>query len=220
LLVFIECVINLHMKPKTVVITLLVPFVAVALLGIFNAMMGKKVEPEVVPIAAGNDSPAVPNTNRPSDTPKTEPLPAGTNSLLATTRQEDLLAQREKELDAISQALIEGSDDPQSMITIASRLDYPDAEVRAAAREAAKHLGDTNMIPRLSALIQEIQDPREKVALMDIVAFLEAPIMLADPVPASLGPIPTNSLPPLRTTKKGVSRPRAQSQPQANVITQ
>ena len=52
---------------------------------------------------------------------------------------------------------------------------HPDPEVRKAALDALMQLGDTNAIPGLEDIVKEIQDPREKVAMMDAIQFLKLP---------------------------------------------
>jgi hypothetical protein len=103
-----------------------------------------------------------------------EVKPAETN-IIATTTDEDRAAQKEKDLDALSDALVTGINDPGAVYAIASRLENVDQEVRTAAREAAVHLGDTNIIPYLNTAVEHLKDAREKVAILDAIAYLQMP---------------------------------------------
>jgi hypothetical protein len=98
-------------------------------------------------------------------------IPAVTN-IVATISDEDRAAQKAKDLEAISDALIAGADDPRSALEIANRFENADAEVRAAALQASMHLGDTNILRYLTNALGNIQDLREKVAIMDAIAYL------------------------------------------------
>jgi len=104
-----------------------------------------------------------------------EVKPAETN-IIATTTDEDRAAQKEKDLDAIRDALVSVNDDSSGAIqAIGSRLENAEEEVRTAAREAAVHFGDTNIIPYLASALEHIKDPREKVAIMDAITYLQLP---------------------------------------------
>jgi HEAT repeat protein len=52
-----------------------------------------------------------------------------------------------------------------------------DAEpaVRSAALQAVLSLNETNAIPRLEEAEQNVENPREKVAIMDAIAYLKLP---------------------------------------------
>jgi hypothetical protein len=92
------------------------------------------------------------------------------------TAEEQAALMKQKDLDAVNDALASNDGDPRAMLEIANRLENPDAEVRTAAREAAVHLGDTNIIPYLTKALNNLQNPREKVAIMDAMEYLQIPV--------------------------------------------
>jgi len=119
---------------------------------------------------------------------------------------------KEKDVEAVNEALANGHDDPLAMLEIAKRLENPDAEVRTAAREAAVHLGDTNILPYLNAALDNLQDPREKVAIMDAIAYLQIPLAPQEPVDPALAAMLTNPMP-----ARGFAPPtNRRAQPKAN----
>jgi HEAT repeat protein len=100
---------------------------------------------------------------------------------VATTPDQDREVQKENDLEALRQALLKGSEDPTALPAVVGRLANPNAEVRAEAVDAAIHLGDTNAIPALNNAVQHVEDPHEKVALLQAVAYLSLPSREATP---------------------------------------
>jgi hypothetical protein len=117
-----------------------------------------------------------------ADATNAEPVTAATNhveppmtNIVATTPAEDSQARIEKEQEALNEALLAGPEDPNSLTTVAGRLVSPDAEVRRAAVTTAVHLGDTNIIPYLTAALATTEDPHEKAAILDALEYLKLP---------------------------------------------
>jgi hypothetical protein len=71
------------------------------------------------------------------------------------------------------QALPPASSD--SVDGILADLEKPGAELRQAALQRAKELGDRAMIPRLREIAERTDDPREKAAILDAIDFLNLP---------------------------------------------
>ena len=94
-------------------------------------------------------------------------------NLVATTPAEDREARVEKDLDALRDALAGTPGNPESLVTIADRLLSPDAQVRKSAVVTASHLGDTNILPYLTGVLPNIEDPREKADIMDAIDYLK-----------------------------------------------
>lgn len=65
--------------------------------------------------------------------------------------------------------------DADSLKTILAELTNPNAEIRAAAREAAVQFGDRSAAPVLRAAAATTEDLDEKKALLDAADFLELP---------------------------------------------
>lgn len=160
------------MRPKIVVITLLLGVGVLVLIGVLPGILAKRESEK--PLAGSGGAP-VELTHMPSPKMAQAEVKPAEISIIATTSDEDRAAQKEKDLEAISDVLISGDDDPQAIFAIASRLENTDVEVRTAAREAAVHFGDTNVIPHLASALDHIKDPREKVAIMDAIAYLQLP---------------------------------------------
>jgi len=164
------------MRPKIVLFLLLIAASTLTLVGLLS---GRLHQPRPESPLTTETSNSVAGTNPQPRTPleaKLQPpadQPGGTN-VIATTQAEDVAAQKEKDLDAIRDALVTGNDDPAATLqAIASRLENNDEEVRAAARVAATQVGDTNMIPYLTSASDHLKDPREKAAIFEAIAYLQ-----------------------------------------------
>lgn len=189
------------MRPKIVFFTLLLGVGALVLIGVLHGMLGKPESEN--PLAGSGGAPAE-LTNTPSlELAQPEVKPAAT-SIIATTSAEDRATQKEKDLEAISDVLISGDSDPRAVFAISSRLENADEEVRTAAREAAVHLGDTNVIPYLASALEHLNDSREKVAIMDAIAYLQLPSESDKPMPDGAEALPVD----LNAPGVKVARPR------------
>ena len=159
------------MRPKIVLVILIAGLGMLALLGFLHGKMTKQTSQDLPepPIETGinisNSSKVV--WNKPEIT-------MAVNNVIATTTAEDRAAQKEKDLAALNDLLV-STETTNAIMVIVSRLENEDAEVRTAAREVALHLGDTNVIPYLTAALDHINDPREKVAIMDAITYLQLP---------------------------------------------
>ena len=166
-----------------------------ALLGVLHGLFSKSRGPGETSAPTNANPPIVaePQTN------------LGTN-IIASTPEEDRAAQKQKDLDSISEALIAGDGDPRSLIAVENGLENQDPEVRGAAREAAMHLGDTNIIPYLNGALQNAQDPREKVAIMDALTYLETPSRADTIDPSEMEALLTNRPPRDNVTRTNAIR--------------
>jgi hypothetical protein len=145
-----------------------------------------------------------------------QPAAGGTQAIahasgnVAMTSDEQAAAVKEKDLDAINNALVGQDGGVNAMLEIASRLESRNAEVRTAAREAAVHLGETNIIPYLNTAMQNIQDPREKVAIMDAIDYLRLSGAEAGPDAVVAAPGGSKPVPPVverrQPKQKGASK--------------
>lgn len=166
------------MRPKIVVFTLLLGAGALILIGLLSGRLNQPAPENPLTAAASN---SVAGTNPPPITQPEVTLPPPAvqtkeTNVIATTPAEDLVARKEKDLDAIRDAVVSGSDDPGATLqAIASRLENENDEVRAAAREAAVQVDDTNMIPYLTSASDHLKDPHEKVALLEAIVYLQLP---------------------------------------------
>ena len=99
---------------------------------------GSKPRDVVQPVDSKDHASDAANPNVAGETNKEKPR---LKSVIAMTPDEEKAIKKQKDLDAINDALVAGERDPNSMMAIANQLDNPDKEVRTAAREAAVHLG-------------------------------------------------------------------------------
>ena len=157
------------MRPKVALLVLVTGLGLLALFVVFRGLSSKNVPGPESGAGEGAGQEAA-NLNPSNAAPSKSNASKG--SVVATTPAEDMAAQKQQDLEAIQNAFITGSSDPKTIATIGDRLFSPDAEVRAAARTAATHLDDTNMLPYLNTALEQTQDPREKVALLDAVEYL------------------------------------------------
>lgn len=152
------------MRPKTVVIIFLVAIAGVAAI-LFLKGLGSSdqegvvapIETTEVPVAASNSAPVA------VEPPKVE----------AITHEDERTAKIEKEVDQVNDAVARGSGDPISLVKITDRLTHPEKEVREAAIRAARLLGDRAAIKNLKLAKDQLEDPREKSAIMDVIEYLE-----------------------------------------------
>lgn len=181
------------MRPKIVIITLLFGAGLLAVLGVMHGIMTRQ-DGSTPPAGAGG-SPAEATRRNPPAEAKNQNV--GPKSPIAVTPDEEKAAKKQKDLDAIADALVAGERDPNSMLAIANQLDNPDKEVRTSAREAAVHLGNTNIIPYLNAGLGYCEDPREKVAILDAIAYLQLPTEAAGDMAGGTNgsPIDLDSIP-------------------------
>ena len=177
------------MKPKLVIFTLLFGVAALVLAGLLYSDISKEN------VIAKPENQVVTNNSTTQVTNKMLPNPQESGNV-AMTVEEQASAMKEKDLDALNEALVHRDDDPRMMLEIANRLENADADVRAAAREAAIHFGDTNIIPFLKSAQEDLQDPREKVAIMDAIAYLQInPAPDSDQMDPAMESMLTNSMP-------------------------
>ena len=129
---------------------------------------GSRVEPLVRGVPDGQAKPSA------TSNLIVQPGPVLT-SIVATTPEEDHRAAIEKDMDKLNEALIDGGSDPKLVEAVRERLLHPDADVRKAAVETIMHLNDRAAIPNLNQALAQVEDPREKVAIMDAIEYLQTP---------------------------------------------
>jgi hypothetical protein len=151
------------MRPKIVIVTLAIALGLVGLLVILKGMLGGD---------AGNlSATAAGDTKNIATAPATE-APPDTNSPVLS--DEARAAQIQKDVDQINE-LLAGGINPSTTSMLLAKLSHPEAEVRKAAIDALVQLNDTNAIPSMEQAAGTVQDPHEKVALLDAVAYLKLP---------------------------------------------
>ena len=160
-----------------------------------------QVEPLVVSHVA--DSQAKPPAT--NDGPMVQPSLVLTN-IVATTPEEDRRAAIEKDMNLLNEALLDGGSDPKLVGAVREELFHSDAEVRKTAVETIMHLSDREAIPKLNEALAKTEDPREKVAIMDAIEYLQTPD--GDPQFTTAPPM-TEPAPTGPTTRSKVQQPKA-----------
>ena len=174
------------MRPKIVILILVVAVGLVALAAVFKGIINRPKTPEP------GDAATVPvTTNSPVGT-ALSPTPGSSPESKGESPSGDEV---ERELQEITDLSLAGSGNPHTAGLLAGKLTHREKEVRAAALDALIHLNDTNIIPTLEQTVGLIEDPREKVALLDAIAYLKLPED-AEPPPVVSKDAPEESIPP------------------------
>jgi hypothetical protein len=197
------------MRPKIVLLTLLAAFLVLGAVALLKGLAGKSATDAAVPEPAAQTAvgPASAATNEPS-TPVADAVPP------AVVSDEMRAAVVDKEIDDIQSlpAQADGSNNPVIIATLVQKLSRPEAALHHAALEALKQLDDTNAIPPMQQAAAAMTDPREKVAVLDAIDYLNLPGM-------------TQNVPPDLTTnpnfvKPVIRRPRAMNNGQLPTLSQ
>lgn len=166
------------MRPKVVILILGIAAGLVAALVLLQGVMGGRSS-NIPPVAAVGE----PTNHEPPAVTTVQVNPDSSNTP-AMTSDEARAAQVQSDLDEIREALANGTEDPSATEDILmGKVTNPEKEVRKAALEALMQLNDTNAIPRLHQAVQRLEDPRDKVAVLDAIAYLQLPdtTMVAPP---------------------------------------
>jgi hypothetical protein len=156
------------MRPKVVVMVMIVAVGLLAGIAVLMKVLG----------GSGADGSAA--QELPSEEPSNKPPvvvqvnPAASNAA-ALGADEARAARIAKDLDDIRENLANGAGNPLSLVALLDKVTNPEQEVRKAAIEAVVQLNDTNAIPGLNTAIQQLEDPRDKAAIMDAVSYLQLP---------------------------------------------
>lgn len=169
------------MRPRIVVLTLVVAFGVLGLIAVFKGVAEKH---------------AVDSTSGATGTAGGQEPPAATNLPVATVNsgsgtppaasEQVRQALVEKDLEQVRTLLGEadGTNNPVIIRALLEKMNSPEAEVRAGVLEAFRELNDTNAVPGLLKAVDSIKDPREKVAVLDAIDYIKAPDILAGVNPA------------------------------------
>ncbi len=107
----------------------------------------------------------------------------GTNPVAVSPELQAAITAKQMEQIQELQGEIDGTNNPTIIQALLDKMVEPEAEVRKAALEAVKEINDTNAIPGLEKAAEAIQDPRGKVAVMDVVEYLKLPSAMPDVQP-------------------------------------
>jgi len=178
----------------------------VAVAAVFKAVMDRRAAQAVPPAPVPVEPVDVAVTN----------VPVDLNSSNTAAILEQLRAtERLRELDEVRELQAAGGATPNTTELLLTKLTHKEAEVREAALVALVHLGDTNVLPGLEQALGTVENPREKVAIMDAIEYLKLPTMNSD-LPPVAAPDAGNIDPAIRrkapkatsTTPSGGQAPR------------
>jgi hypothetical protein len=160
------------MRAKTVIIVFLAVIGIVAAAVVFKAMTTGGEEPA---LTEGDPAIAAPSDPTGPATTATNVAPPPITSLVARTPEQERALRIEKDLDEINDALLGGSSDPEALPKALTRVTNAEPEVRKAAIEAVRHIGDRAAIPRLKEALEHAEEVEDKVAILETIKFLELP---------------------------------------------
>lgn len=170
-------------------LTLVVAVGLVALAAVLKAVLERRTTQVVAP-------PEPPPVERAVLAPTNPPLAANSSNTAAIL--EGLrVAERMRALDEVRELQAAGGATPNTTELLLNKLTHKEADVREAALQALVHLGDTNVLPGLEQALATIENPREKVAMMDAIEYLKLPTALSD-LPPVASPDGGNADPTIR----------------------
>jgi hypothetical protein len=91
-------------------------------------------------------------------------------TIVSDAEQARFVGRRANELYSLAM-----NDDTASRDTILSELQNPDKRIREAALEAAIQFNDRSVVPYLKDIANQTEDPREKVAILDAIDYINLP---------------------------------------------
>ncbi len=151
------------MRPKFVLALLLLAFLAVsAAVLLRQPKPSAKSQTTVPPVVV---APAAPSAY--------VPPPAPTPAAVKTPTPEERRAAIDAEKDRLYTWSMSG--DSRNLPDILADLNSPEQEIRMAAIEATKQLGDTNAIPALKAAAAKTDDSEEAIAMLQAADFIALP---------------------------------------------
>lgn len=169
------------MRPKIVILTLVVAFGLLGLIAVLKGVGGKNGDQAK---ESALNAPATPATLSPAtDAPVAAVGSGAINS--GAVSPEIRAAIIQKELEEI-QALRDEVDGTNNAIVISALLDKMKAlepEVRKAALDALVQMNDTNAVPGLQTVADNTKEPHEKVSIMNAIEYLKLPDILANTSP-------------------------------------
>ena len=188
------------MRPKIAVLVLIVAIGLVALAAVLRGVLGGRAPEEAKAPEPPPEEAASPTTAG----PQVNPNSSNTAAILEQLRVAEIV----KELDQIRELQADGAVNPLATGLLLGKVTHREPEVRKAAKDALVQLGDTNAIPGLEQAVGLVEDPREKLALLEAIDYLKLPdAMAVEPTMVSTGDNPAQAVRPRKTVPK---TPRAQ----------
>jgi|ERR1039458_3843734 hypothetical protein len=170
------------MRPKVIILILVAAFGLLGIIALLKGVTGKNAgaddgQPTIAKTATGADS---------ADT-NNQPAPAGGSNNSVAVSDELRAAIIDKQVDEIRdlQGQVDGTNNLMIITAIIGKMSNPEVQVQKAALDALRQLDDTNAVPGLQQVAAGINDPREKVAILDTIDYIKLP-SATDNVPPEL----------------------------------
>lgn len=159
------------MRPKVVILILVVAF---GLLGAVALIKGLGRH-EGAPGEQASDASA--GTNSTASATNAAGMQAGASGSTPAASEQLRAALISKDLEQIQelQGEVDGTNNPVIIAALLAKISSPEVEVRKAVLDTLKQLNDTNAIPGLQQTADAAKDPREKVAMLDVIDYLKTP---------------------------------------------
>jgi hypothetical protein len=164
------------MRPKIVILTILVAFGILGLIALLKGVTGRHsgdAGGQKPAVEASVESPAAATNDQVVQVVQVNPNSSNTAAITEQLRA----AEVENEVNQIQdlQGEADGTNNPIIITALLDKLSHPEAEVRKAVLDALKQLNDTNAVPGLEQAAENIKDPREKVAVLDTIDYIKLP---------------------------------------------
>jgi hypothetical protein len=168
------------MRPKIVILIIVVAIGVVALAAVLKGVMVGRAPQEVQAPEPPPEERA--NTSTSAAIPQVNPNSSNTAAMEEQLRAKELA----KSLDEVRELQAQGPGDPATGDLLLAKVTHKEPEVRKAAVEALVQLNATNALPGLEQALGLTEDPREKIVLMDAINYLKLPE--ETPLPPSVNP--------------------------------
>lgn len=176
------------MRPKIVILILVIGVGLVAVVVLLKGVTGGHSGDAGVQTPASETQTHVESPTDATNVQVVQVVQVNSNSSNSAAISEQMRAAMiEKEVDQIRdlQGEADGANNPMIISALLAKLSHPEAEVRRAVLEAVKQMDDTNAVPGLEKVAENIKDPREKVAVMDTIEYLKMPSITDNASPES-----------------------------------
>ena len=165
------------MRPKIVVVTLVGAFAVLGLIALLKGVAGKNA-------GAGGETTSTTGAAADAQAASTNSQPTALsghagNPAVSAEMRAAVIAKAIEEIQDI-QAQANGTNNPEIIAALLAKLTHPEPEVRKAALQAIKELNDTNAVPGLQQVANATKEPREKVAVLDVIDYLNLPSAVPD----------------------------------------
>jgi hypothetical protein len=168
------------MRPKVVILMLGSVLGLVIILALLKGVIGgtgNNAGGSVPPVSELTEP--APSANKKVQKGTAAPISSNAAAIVEQVR----VAEVEKELERIHELISEGVGNTTVTPLLLAKITNPEPEVRKAAVQALVQLNDTNAIAGLEQAVALIEDPREKVEILDAVNYLKLPSAMPDVTP-------------------------------------